>query len=70
MRVELAKGLLAGWNLRGKFLMNGRSFKDLAPLNIAGYGKGDKNANFDFNLYLAYAIRWNRKTATQAPKPQ
>jgi hypothetical protein len=60
MRVELIKGVLAGWNLRGKFLMNGKSFKDLAPLNIAGYGKGDKNANFDFNLYICYAIRWNR----------
>lgn len=70
MRVELAKGLLAGWNLRGKFLMNGKSFKDLAPLNIAGYGKGDKNANFDFNLYLAYAIRWNRKTTNPPQKAE
>lgn len=62
IRVELVKGLMAGWNIRGKFLMNGKSFRDLAPLHIAGFGKGDKNANFDFNLYLSYAIRWNRKT--------
>lgn len=67
MRVELAKGLLAGWNLRGKFLMNGRSFKDLAPINIAGFGRGDKNANFDFNLYLSYAIRWSRKNNPTPP---
>ena len=61
MRVELVKGLMAGWNIRGKFMLNGRSFKDLAPLNIAGYGKGDKNANFDFNVYVSYAIRWKGK---------
>ena len=39
-------------NLVGKFVMNGKSFRDLSPLFIAGYGKGDKNANFDFNLYI------------------
>ncbi len=61
MRVELFRGLMAGWNLRGKFLMNGRSFDDLAPMHIAGFGKGDKTANFDFNLYLCYAIRWDRR---------
>ena len=63
MRVELVRGLMAGWNLRGKFLMNGRSFDNLAPLHIAGFGKGDKTANFDFNLYLCYAIRWDRRGA-------
>lgn len=60
MRVELVKGLCAGWNLRAKFLMNGKSFKDLSPLYIAGYGKGDKNSIFDFNVYVSYAIRWKR----------
>ena len=60
MRVELFKGLFAGWNMRAKFLMNGRSFKDDAPLYIAGYGKGDKGAVFDFNLYISYGIRWKR----------
>jgi hypothetical protein len=62
MRIELYKGLFAGWNIRARFLMNGRSFKDLAPLYIAGYGKGDANSTFDFNLYLAYGIRWRRET--------
>jgi hypothetical protein len=61
MRVELVQGMLAGWNIRGKFMMNGKSFRDLQPLNISGFGKGDKNAVFDFNVYLSYAIRWNRK---------
>ena len=60
VRVELYHGLLAGWNIRGKFMLNGRSFNDLSPIFIAGYGKGDKNAVFDFNFYLSYAIRWKR----------
>lgn len=68
MRVELFTGLMAGWNVRGKFMLNGRSFKDLSPLYIAGYGKGDKNAVFDFNLYLSYAIRWKRATKIIDPK--
>lgn len=59
MRVELLHGLFAGWTIRGKFLMNGKSFHDLSPLYVAGYGKGDKDAIFDFNFYLFYAIRWN-----------
>lgn len=61
MRVELYKGIMAGWNLRGKFLMNGKSFKDPAPLYIAGYGRGDKATSFVFNVYLSYAIRWERR---------
>ena len=60
VRVELVKGLMAGWNIRGKFMLNNKQLKDLAPLYIAGYGRGDKNAVFDFNFYLSYAIRWKR----------
>jgi len=62
MRVELLKNFFAGWNIRGKFMLNGMSFKDLSPLYIAGYGRGDKNSNFDFNVYLSYAIRWDRRS--------
>jgi Domain of unknown function (DUF6048) len=61
MRVELLRNFFAGWNIRGKFMMNERSFQNDAPLFIAGYGKGDKNSAFDFDLYLSYAIRWDRK---------
>ncbi|MBX2905862.1 MAG: hypothetical protein KF744_07485 [Taibaiella sp.] len=63
MRVELLPRIMAGWNIRGKFLMNGRSFADLAPLHIAGFGRGDKNSSFDFNLYLVYALRWDRRAS-------
>ncbi len=61
MRVEFVRGLFGGWTARGKILFNGKSFNDLAPLYIAGYGKGDKNVAFDFNVYVSYGIRWKRK---------
>jgi len=69
-RVELARNLMAGWNIRGKFLMNGRSFSDLAPLHIAGFGRGDKNSSFDFNLYLLYALRWDRKAVSSRQRTE
>ena len=62
MRVELVKGLFAGWTARGKFIMNGRSFSDLSPLYIAGYGRGDKNTDFDVNVFISYSLRWKRKS--------
>lgn len=63
VKVELGKGIFAGWNFRGKFMLNSGIFKELAPNYIAGYGKGDKSTVFDFNFYFSYAIRWNKKTA-------
>ncbi len=61
MRVELFKGICAGYTIRGKFRLNNNDFQLLAPVYIAGYGRGDKNSVFDFNLYISYAIRWKRK---------
>lgn len=58
IRVELLKGFFAGWNIRGKFLLNESAFRELPPSFIAGYGKGDKTTIFDFNLYFSYALRW------------
>lgn len=64
VRVEVYKGFFLGWTARGKFLINQKQFEELPPSYIAGYGKGDKNAIFDFNVYLSYAIRWDKKKAT------
>lgn len=58
VRVEIFKGFFAGWNVRGRFLLNAQSFKELAPAFIAGFGRGDKTTVFDFNFYLCYALRW------------
>jgi hypothetical protein len=58
IKVEFWKGFFAGWNVRGKFLLNSGIFKELAPNYIPGYGKGDKSTVFDFSIYLSYALRW------------
>ena len=58
LRVELWKGLFAGYNIRGKFKINQGTFKELPPAYISGFGKGEKNTVFDFNFYLLYGLRW------------
>jgi len=58
MKVFLWKNIYAGWTVRGKFLVNQKSFRELAPDFIAGYGRGDKNTNFGFNFYVGYGLRW------------
>lgn len=58
IRLTLYKGLVTGWNVRGKFLFNATTFRELPPAYIAGFGKGDKSTDFDFNVYLMWAIRW------------
>jgi Domain of unknown function (DUF6048) len=65
VRVKLIGNISAGWNVRAKFMLNSRSFQDLAPLYIAGYGRGDKNSVFDFNFFLWYSINWQRKWQRQ-----
>lgn len=67
IRVELVKGLFAGWSVRGKFRINKSDFQELPPSYIAGYGKGDKGSIFDFNFYIDYAIRWKRAARQPAP---
>ncbi len=68
MRVELLKGFFAGYTIRGKFLLTQSAFRELAPIYVAGFGRGDKTAIFDFNFYLSYALRWrNRKVPDVAP---
>ena len=60
LKVELVKGVFAGWNIRGKFLLNQSVFKELPPSFVGGYGKGDKTSIFDFNFYISYAFRWKK----------
>jgi len=66
IKVELLKGLMVGWNIRGRFLLNEKAFRELSPVYIAGYGKGDKTSVFDFNFYLCYAVRWGSKDIKKA----
>ncbi|MBL7710885.1 MAG: hypothetical protein JNL13_00400 [Chitinophagaceae bacterium] len=61
MRVELFKNTFAGWNVRFKFLLNQKAMGELKPAYIAGYGAGEKGTAFDYNFYLAFALRWSAK---------
>jgi hypothetical protein len=61
IRVELIKNIFAGWNVRAKILLNPNSFGDLKPSYISGFGAGDKNTVFDYNVYVGYALRWSSK---------
>ena len=67
VRVEIIKQVFVGWSIRGKFLLNAKKFTELPPYYIAGYGRGEKKSIFDFNVYIDYALRWNRKKIA-APK--
>jgi hypothetical protein len=58
MRVEVLPKIQVGWNIRGRFLFSQSAFTDLRPSFIAGYGQGDKNTVFDFNVWAVYALRW------------
>lgn len=66
VKVELWDGIFTGWNVRARFLLNRKSFSELPPSYIAGYGRGDKGSIFDFNFYVNHAIRW-RKYKTAPP---
>jgi hypothetical protein len=70
VRVEIFKNFFAGWNVRGRFLLNGQSFKELSPAFIAGFGRGDKTTVFDFNFYLCYALRWGAAPVDAAKAPE
>jgi hypothetical protein len=61
LKVEIFKGVFAGWNARMRFLLNPGVFKELSPAFIPGYGKGDRSTAFDINFYISYAIRWGGK---------
>lgn len=55
-RMELVKNVFAGWNIRMKTLLNPKRFEQLPPGYLAGYGRGDKNTAFSYNLYLLYGF--------------
>lgn len=72
IRVETFSNLFVGWNVRARFMLNAKQFEALSPAYISGYGKGDKSTAFDFNFYLAYALRWghNKAAAVNSDRQQ
>ncbi|HMN33002.1 MAG: hypothetical protein IT215_07440 [Chitinophagaceae bacterium] len=55
-KVELKKHLFLGWNVRFKALLSAKKIQELPPNYIAGYGRGEKNTAFGYNLYLLYGF--------------
>lgn len=59
IKLELIKGLFAGWTVRSRFALNSKGIGDLKPAYVAGFGPAEQNLNFDFNFYISYALRWH-----------
>lgn len=55
-RMELAKNIFLGWNIRGKTFINPKKVQELTPEYLAGYGIARKQPNFEYNLYVLYGF--------------
>lgn len=55
-RMEVAKNIFLGWNVRGKTFINPKKTQELTPEYIAGYGIARKQPNFDYNFYFLYGF--------------
>ncbi len=61
IRLELLPRFFTGWNVRVKYLFNTLEEDRPTPGYIAGYGAGDKSTAFDFNVWVMWAFRRDRK---------
>lgn len=55
-RMEIAPRVFMGWTVRAKTLVNPNTVRELPPLYLVGFGRGEKNPAFDYNLYLMLGI--------------
>ncbi len=55
-RFKVTKQLVMGWRAKVKVLINPGTFTDVAPIYIALYGKGDRPALFDYNMYICWHL--------------
>jgi hypothetical protein len=69
-RLQVKKNIFAGWNVRGKTLINPKAIESLPPSYIAGYGRGDKNTAFGYNFYILYGIHTKRQQSAQVASPK
>lgn len=51
-RLEIAHRIFMGWTVRAKTLINPNTVRELPPAYLVGFGSGEKNPAFDYNLYL------------------
>jgi Domain of unknown function (DUF6048) len=55
-RMAVKPRWIVGWRIQGKAMINGKTFRSIAPVYIANYGSGDKSAIFGYNLMVCYRI--------------
>ncbi len=55
-RMEITPRVFMGWTVRAKTLVNPNTVRELPPLYLVGFGRGEKNPAFDYNLYLLFGL--------------
>lgn len=61
LRFELLPRLYTGWNIRLKINFSPNAFDgQVAPNNLAGFGKTGGATAIGFNYYLGYSLRWHK----------
>lgn len=55
-RMEVAHRVFMGWTVRAKTLINPNTVRELPPAYLVGFGRGEKNPAFDYNLYLMVGL--------------
>ena len=55
-RMEIAHHIFMGWTVRAKTLINPNTVRELPPAYLVGFGRGEKNPAFDYNLYLMVGL--------------
>jgi hypothetical protein len=62
LRFELLPRLYTGWNIRLKINFSPNAFDgQVAPNNLAGFGKTGGATAIGFNYYLGYSLRWQQR---------
>jgi hypothetical protein len=67
MNVKVAGPLYLGYMLRFKFANTLTGAGELEPLEIPGFGPANKGANFGFNYYIIYKLRFRDKPIPKRP---
>ncbi|MEZ5047730.1 MAG: DUF6048 family protein [Chitinophagaceae bacterium] len=55
-KMQVYHHIFLGWNIRFKTLINPKKVQNLAPAYISGYGNGNKNTVFGYNMFLLYGF--------------
>jgi hypothetical protein len=56
LRAEILKNLFMGWSLSGRIMIEKSKDIYMDPINIPGFGKGNKNSAIGFNYSIYYRI--------------